>query len=55
MTEYYIWKHEGGLKKKLEEEGSFDSKEDAQERCGELNENNRPSGATWGYQVHPEE
>lgn len=55
MTEYAIWKHEGGLKKKQENYGKFDDKDAAQEKCDELNANKRPSGARWGYQVHPED
>jgi hypothetical protein len=54
MTKYAIWKHEGGLKKKQEQYGTFDDKDAAQEKCNELNSNKR-SGARWGYQVHSED
>lgn len=55
MTEYAIWKHEGGMKKKQEQYGTFDDEDEAREKCSELNANKRPSGARWGYQVHPED
>lgn len=35
---YYVWRHEGGIKKK--EEGPFDDETEAQERANELNEKN---------------
>jgi hypothetical protein len=54
MTEYAIWRHEGGMKKKQEQYGTFDDEDEAREKCSELNANKRPSGARWGYQVHPE-
>lgn len=52
MTEYAIWRHEGGMKKKQDQHGTFENKEDAQEKCDELNR--KIDIACGGFQVHEE-
>lgn len=48
---YFIYRHEGGLKKK--EEGPFDDEDTAHERKDELN--NKVDIPLGGYQVHEED
>lgn len=48
---YYVYRHEGGLKKK--EEGPFDDKDEAVERKTELNR--KIDIALGGFKVHEEE
>jgi hypothetical protein len=52
MTEYTIWRHEGGIKTKQEQFGTFTAKEKAKEKCDELNQ--KVDIEMGGYRVHPE-
>lgn len=50
----YSWvADEGGMKKKQDQHGTFENKEDAQEKCDELNR--KIDIARGGFQVHAED
>jgi hypothetical protein len=52
VTEYAIWRHEGGIITKQEQFGTFSDKDKAKEKCDELNQ--KVNIVNGGYRVQPE-